>query len=335
MPNPDPDSGENYPYPISTTVDGVALSTMCIRVGSGWVGGNTHAKFSIGISSTNSIAVDVYSTDRAIYLTSTTYQCSVETITTGSPPCNWDALFSAVPASDIKNATINPLVTEYSLSGYPTAWCRSFAFLRFPTYVLDTSPATNPFSLIAIEDNGPVTPTDEPISVHPDWTLAAWSVDKGQMVPDDRPSAQAFVGTFGDSDFSALSAVHSIVVAQSFSLIDYSLKDIDAASSAPTPTNPVLEVDLLIFVWSYGFESRTSKLGAVIAILGCIIVLMRMVVGICVRTVDRDVLKYVTTALEQSPPGVFTGLEEKEVGKVRFWMENQEGAGFVFKDVGN
>jgi hypothetical protein len=345
MPNPDSNiTNENnyqsYPYPISTTVDGTNTSTMCIRVGSGWVGGNTHSKFSIRSSSNDSIAVDVYSTDRAIYLTSTTYHCSAEKIITGAPPCNWDALFSADPASDIKNATANPLMTEYSLLGYPTIWCRSFAFLRFPTYVLDTSPATNPLNLVLTEDNGPVTPTDEPISIHPDWTLAAWSVDKGQMVPGDRPSAQFLVDgflfpTIGSAVLSNILIAHSVVAAQSFSLIDYSTKDIDAAGSAPTPTSPILEVGILIFVWSYGLESRTSKLGAVIVILGCVIVLMRMVVGICVRTVDRDLLKYVTTALEQSPPGVFTKLEEEEVGKVRFRMENQEGARFVFKDVGN
>jgi hypothetical protein len=54
---------------------------------------------------------------------------------------------------------------------------------------------TNPLSLVLVEDNGPVTANDEPISVHPDWVLAAWSVNKNGSVKGVRLGAQTFTGT--------------------------------------------------------------------------------------------------------------------------------------------
>lgn len=329
IPNPDDTTISNvsYPYPITTT----SVSTMCIRVGSAWVGHNAHSTFSIGINSTDSITVDVYSTDRAIYLTSTTYHCSANKVTTGAAPCDWDALFSAEPTPDIKNATVNPSVTEYSLSGRPTYWCRSFAFLRLLTYVLDTSPASNPLFLLTFEDNGPLTSVDEPVFVHPDWTLATWSVDKGQTVPSNRTGALAVVGVYLYDVFYYVTSLHAIVTAQSLSLIGYSMKEIDAMGSPTTPTTPVFQVNLLVHVWSYGVESRTSKLGIVVTIIGCLIVLVKSVVRFWARTVDRDVLDFVTTALEQKPPGIFERLEAKEAGRVRFWMDNEEKAKFEFE----
>jgi hypothetical protein len=324
-------SYENYSYPITTTMWGSPMSTMCIRVGSAWAGHNAHSTFSISINSTDSITVDVYSTDRAIYLTSTTYRCSANKVTTGDVPCDWDALFLVEPTPDIRNATVNPSVTEYSLSGNPTLWCRSFAFLRHLTYVLDTSPVTNPFSLVTLEDNGPLTLVDEPVFVHSDWTLATWSVDKGQTVPSNRTGVLAVVSYYLGDYFDGIIDIQAIITAQSLSLIGYSTKEIDAMGDPPTPTTAVFQANLLVYVWSYGIESRTSKLGVVVAIIGCLIVLVKSVVGVRARTVGRDVLDFVTTALEQNPPGIFEGLEAKEAGRVRFWMDSEEKAKFKFE----
>jgi hypothetical protein len=325
---------ESYLYPITTTTTttwGSPASTMCIRVGSAWAGHNAHSAFSIGINSTDSITVDVYSTDRAIYLTSITYHCSANKVTTGDVPCDWDALFSAEPTPDIRNATVNPSMTEYSLSGNPILWCRSFAFLRLLTYALDMSPASNPLHLVTLEDNGPLTSIDEPVFVHPDWTLAAWSVDKGQTVPSGRTGAQAVVGYYLSGSFDDFIDLGAIVTAQSLSLIGYSTKKIDAMGKPPTPTTAVFQVNLLVYVWSYGIESRTSKLSIVVAIIGCLIVLVKSVMGVWARTVGRGVLDFVTTALEQNPPGIFEGLEAKETGRVRFRMDNEEKAKFKFE----
>lgn len=174
---------------------------MCIRVGSGWTGANTHSTFAVEISSgactmQNLLAVDVYSSGRAIYLNSTTYHCSAKEVITGAAPCDWNSLFAEEPTPAVKNTTINLLVTEYSSTAatYPY-FCSSFTYLRFPNYVFDTSAVTNPLSLVLVEDNGPVTANDEPISVHPDWVLAAWSVNKNGSVKGVRLGFQTFTST--------------------------------------------------------------------------------------------------------------------------------------------
>jgi hypothetical protein len=63
-------------------------------------------------------------------------------------------------------------------------------------------------------------------------------------------------------------------------------------------------------------------------------VLMKIVVAVWARTVGRDTLDFVTMALKQKPPGIFEGLEAKQVGRVRFWMDNEEAAKFKFDQKG-
>ena len=73
-----PDTGLTVDYavfPITLYTD-EAISTMCIRTGSGWVGNNVYSQFYLGNSSSSRPDnVNVYSSDRAIYLNSSTYAC--------------------------------------------------------------------------------------------------------------------------------------------------------------------------------------------------------------------------------------------------------------------
>ena len=179
-------------------------------------------------------------------------------------------------------------------------------------------------------DNGPLTQSDEPIFVHPDWISAAWTIDKGQTVPADWQSMPDFLGYItGDRNSPGdLDEVQSIITAQALSLSGYELKTTSGADETPSPETSVLQVSLLIYVWSYGLLSRTSKLGVFVAIAGCVIVVMKAVVGIATRTVPRETLQFVETALKQDPPGILKNLKEQEVAKVRFRMHNLEGAEF-------
>ena len=71
------------------------ISTICICVGSGWEGNNAYSQFYLGNStSVKPVMANVYSSDKAIYLSSSTYGCSANKITTNAAPCNWDLLFS-------------------------------------------------------------------------------------------------------------------------------------------------------------------------------------------------------------------------------------------------
>ncbi|KIW95024.1 uncharacterized protein Z519_03605 [Cladophialophora bantiana CBS 173.52] len=323
-------------YPVSYTIEGSPISTMCIRTGPGWSHSeNAHAQFYLANSSSTPVTTNVYSSDRAIYLNSSNYECPKQSTTSesASSPCDWDALFATEPTPLLRNVSMNPLITEYIFSDdSTTSWCSSFVFPRLATYVFDTSPITNPFSTVTMEDEGPLAlgGAVDPIYVDPNWILAAWNVDRNGTLSNE----QAFVG---EEDFivsvetptfaSELSDPQSIIVAQSLSLIDYTLQPASPDSAGVQS----LVVNFLVHVWSYGLDSRTSKVGVTIAIAGCVVALAKIVVGLATRTVSRDNLDFIMKSLEQSPPPKsgaksFHDLDEKIKTRVRFMMENEPDA---------
>lgn len=93
---------------------------------------------------------------------------------------------------------------------------------------------------------------------------------------------------------------------------------------------PVVSVIILVYVWLYGLSYQTSKLGTIVEITGCVIVLIRAVVGLCMGAVPRNTLENVITALDQTPPAIFKALEAVQVAKVKFRMKNQKDADFKF-----
>lgn len=316
-----------FPDPYNTK--GTPVSTMCIRTGSGWDGNHLVSQFFLANSTSPSsrpVTVNTYSSDTAIYLNSTTYHCATNNATTGSAGCDWDSLFSEEPSLLIKNLTINPSVVEYIWSnGTTISWCSTSTFLRYPTYIVDTSWTTNPLSTVALFDNGPLTPSDEPIFVRPDWSLAGWSVDKGDTIPADRPRAQVLV-TYLTLNFGAvwLDFFQDVVTAQILSQIDYVTEE-PSADHSPTPSLPILNHSLRVYVYAYTLQSGTSILGVVISIAGCVIVLIKMLFGVVAHTKKRDVLEFLQIALEQEPPGLFDPLEAKDLGKVRFRFDRDVG----------
>jgi hypothetical protein len=183
-----------------------------------------------------------------------------------------------------------------------------------------------------MEDDGPLAlgGDADPIYVDPNWILAAWNVDRNGTLSNE----QTFVG---EEDFivsvdtptfaSGLSDPQSIIIAQSLSLIDYTLQPASPDSAGVQS----LVVNFLVHVWSYGLDSRTSKMGVAIAIVGCVVALAKIIVGLATRTVSRDNLDFIMKSLEQSPPPKsgtksFHDLDEKMKMRVRFMMENEPDA---------
>ena len=214
-------------------------------------------------------------------------------------------------------------------------WCSTFTFLRYPTYIMDTSYATNPLEISSLFDNGPITESDEPIFVHPDWTLAGWSVNKGDTIPANQARAQVLINFLRGGEYIStwFTFLQDIVTAQILSQIDY-VTEAPSANHSPTPSLPILEYNLRVYVYTYGLQSGTSILGAVIAIAGCLIVLIKMLFGVVVHTKKRDALEFLEIALEQEPPGIFVSPEAEGLGNIRFRFdedeERGEGAGFRF-----
>ncbi|KAE9364107.1 hypothetical protein N431DRAFT_448644 [Stipitochalara longipes BDJ] len=323
-------------FPVAGPYNGVNVSTMCMPTGTGWIGNNAHSKFQVAnYSSPDPIVVNVYSADKAIYLNPATYHCSTAKNATGSASCDWDSMFAANPEGTMRNISINPLVAEYSSSDNSSFWiCLSFSFLRLSTYILDTS-GNSPFSLGLVELEGEdiINHVDEPLFIHPDWVLASMAVDLGGTVPEYRSSSAALTDAlqYTDDDYTEdLTWFHAIIMAQALTLIDYATEDVNSTSDNLPTSTPLLSVRLLLYAWMYGLQSITSKLGAAVAIIGCVIVLIGIVVKTWGRTVPRDMLDIVTAALKQTPPEVLKSLEEKETVKVRFRMKNGKDREFEF-----
>lgn len=331
----DSTSGTIYPYDYyspsnaNSPGDSLLISTMCIRIGSGWHTANAHSTFSIAtsLSGTDSVEVDVYSSDRAIYLNSTTYNC----LSAKDPgkSCNWDAMFLEKSPPKFNSTSGNLLVTEYRKPGGATAWCRSFAYLKFPTYLLDTSPSTNPNLDVLVNDDTTTPSIEEAISVHPAWILAAWSVNENGVVPYTRLGAQTVKSMFPDTEYDHFSYMHNVIVSNGLSMIDYSMKTIDA-STTNSPTRPVFKVSILSYIWSYGVDSGTSKLGVVVAIAGCIFVLLHAFISLRSRYIDRSLINFVLVALEQPPPKIFARMSEEDAERVRVRIMNREDWKYEF-----
>lgn len=295
-------------------------------------------RFSIGdtdsTSTPASAVVNIYSSDRAVYLDKTQFDCS-----SSSSSCDWDKIFSAPPPASMQSTSTGPQITEYTtpeLAGM-TSWCRAFTYLRFPTYVLDTSYYTNPLLYVLLYDDTQPHAYNEPIIVHPAWVLAAWAIpaDGTGVASARRDGTQMFLdalndlGEPGGIEDDYFEFFQATITARSLYLINYFTTPA-ASSPSSDPAHPIFKVSAQLRVWSYGYGSRTSKLGAVVAIAGCICVILRVMCAARVRTVDRSVVDLLMTALEQRPPGVFGAMSEKQAGKLRFHMDNEEDAEFEF-----
>jgi len=68
-----------------------------------------------------------------------------------------------------------------------TVWCDDISYINFQSYSLDPSPYSNFIHLALLEDADPfIPPGTVPLVVHPDWILAAWSVDRNGTVDGTR-----------------------------------------------------------------------------------------------------------------------------------------------------
>jgi hypothetical protein len=362
-----PSTAEFWPGPIYPYSDpDQGISTKCIRVGSGWTGArNDYAQFFI--TNLNSqpanksqaqadnegfatASVNIYSVANAIFLNASTSYCSTPINNQSNPTCDWDTLFSETPSPQYQNYSLSQQITEYvypnitepfvnstgeyiynpHVYGYTTNWCWSVAFLSFGTYALDLSSPAN--SIATLSSVNSISPTADPIYVHPDWTLLSWSVNQSAFItPNMGGEAIYDLFTAWSLEYVNLTdAIHAAITASTLSIINYDQRS-DSASSANNTLNPILTAYSTAQVWAYGLSSATSKLGFATGVLGCLTVCFAVALGIGTRTTKREFLELFTTALKQKPPERLVGLPSEQVEKVRFMLENKEDAEFEFK----
>ena len=315
------------------------------------------ANFWIGVSSPdtdiNSTAADIYFSDSATYYNDT------EDFGTGikrclsnetAPSCDWDTIFAieALPV-DLRNMSSNVLTTSYSLAntnasafpmpgGQARVFCDAVAYISFPTYMLDTLDSTNVLRLVRMQGFTPYDKT--PLVIHPDWFLAAWSVDRNGTVDQYREIAQeitrvlpSFWSNQPSYSSQELQLLQLYSLTQTMSMIPYSNTTVSSSSPNPSPANPssVTQPRTLFIwasrhVWAYGISgSRTSKLGVTVVILGGICVIIRLILGAFLGKREHSPVELFVAALEHQPTGEFSGLEKEGLmAKVRYVMEEDE-----------
>lgn len=332
------------------------IYTKCYRAGRGWAETNGVARFYLGDAENreDESYVDVYSADKATYFNETTnFGSRIEAcMYENAADCDWDQLFEAELDTDLKNSTTNTLISEHAnpLHKKSRFWCETIVYTAFPTYTVNTAESVNPLMLVNM--NHLPMETDEnfnrtPIVVHPDWVLAAWSVANNGTVNHSREVGKELArlvassyGSFYEETPSNENTVNYDAVelvflylystAQSLSLIDYSYTNdtssLAAAAQARLEGQPVFSKWATLRVWAYGLNGRTTKLGVVIAIIGCVCVLLRLVLAVSLGIKhEHSTLELYVAALEHHPTGGFDELnDDATMAKVRYIMQDGE-----------
>jgi hypothetical protein len=329
------------------------LGSECLRVGPGWNGVEAaQSQFAIGdasFDSAGSVSVNIYSTNRTIFLSQTAVACT-KGLDTQVEDCPWDQLFAYPPSG---NYSLSHQLVEYNMprlgGANLTICCDNYAYVSLSDYQLDPSPLTNPNNFVNLDVLANIT--SSPLYVHPDWTLVAWSVAKSGAVDGNRAAAtyllsalKGVVNTYNatngsyaynDTTLTPLGLVldyNSFAFAQALSMIDFTTTPTTSRTPQNDPLHPILRVYASLRVWAYEIDSRTSKLGVTVALFGCCFVLFHTVLTLITRIQKRSTLELIAAALENEPEGAFEGMEsESEKGKVKFRMVAYEEGRLVFR----
>lgn len=336
------------------TTDATQNYTKCIRTGAGWSDLNKHTSFSAagGYDTTTkrlgpSIDVNIYSSDRAVFLPNGTlpswfpaaclaqYGTRVNTTT-----CDWNRLFTTDVPPDVANRTqyVNTIEYNMQIGNQSVMMAADFvAYRAFTTYALDPFPFSNPMGLVQT-DNLPTTGDAFPID--PAWLLAGYSTDRGGALLANRTTTTLLVDVMNrllstgegvnlglsDDDWK-IDLVSFLPIMHTLTMIDHSTTFVPEGTTTTDQDHPILLRNARIYVWSYGLQSRTSILGAVVAIAGAVVVLWQFVLGFVDRRRYRSPTQLVVAALEHCPRGEFEGKQHDEtaMARVRFHIKDDSG----------
>ncbi|KAI9864676.1 MAG: hypothetical protein M1813_003166 [Trichoglossum hirsutum] len=257
----------------------------CIRWGSGWPDNTQAASGEFVVANAEdsdlNMSVAIYATNRASYL-------KLDEPCLHMGLCNWDAIFSVPSLSPAlsapKNISGSQQSFEYNLTGANSlVMCSTAQYLGFATYVLN--PAPNILNLVELDVLTKEDNDAEGILVHPDWNLAAWSVDRNGVVPSTKGSALPFVQAIGrwlgNEDPLRFNFIHQYAVMQALSMITYTTTNASRTNPPPQQQSngqqpPTLKSWATVRLWKYGLDSRTSRLGAFVMLFGCVCVVLSL-----------------------------------------------------------
>lgn len=320
----------------------VRLYTMCIRTGS-WSDVVVQNEFFVDHSSSSQhqkdpkMRIRTYFSDRATFFNETTdFGTNIKACLEdhSSEECDWDKIFAVELPVDFRNITSNLQVVEYKTSK-PKApnlrvWCTWNTYLGFGVYSYDAANLANPLGITQLNNLSDVGPEDHAQIMHPDWLLAAWSVDNGGTVDGDRPVAKALTKTVSsmfsddtDGDPTVeFGYLHLYLLSQAASLVNWKYSNVDGTAETPWESGPIFHRYANLHLWAYGFSDSTSRLGVIVALLGIACVLFRLTLAIVFRfRHEHSAVDLIVAALEHKSQGEFAGLEDEiELAKVRFQM---------------
>jgi hypothetical protein len=305
--------------------------TKCIRWGAGWddAASASSASFIIPdfVSQSDTpfdITVTVYTTPSARYLHDTA--CFED------ESCDWGRIFS--DPADAESASFSDSQQTYQYDSDGTdrvVWCDNTAYLSFATYAVDPSPVSNLLHLaqLGVLRDRPDTDTESnrdraaTLTLHADWTLAAWSADATDgLIDGSRGSSTSFIIAYqrfiqnpavGNTRFNL---IHTYSTLQAASLIPYTTRTLSTSSDRRLQreredSNPYTAATLTswatVQLWKYGIDSRTKTLGAVILIIGMAVVIATTIMWI---ESPQAPTRVVIAALFHDRP---EGLDEEDV----------------------
>ena len=180
--------------------------TKCIRTGSGWSDVNKQTNFfvpgaydTISKKQGPSVAVDIYASDRAVFLPNGTLPswlpkvCLARGGALNRTTCDWNRLFTTNISPDVANRTqyVNTIEFQMSNGNYSTTMAADFvAYSAWTTYTLDPFPYSNPLGLVQTEQ---LPRNGTPVAVDPAWLLAGWSVGPGGSLLSNRTTSNLLV----------------------------------------------------------------------------------------------------------------------------------------------
>ena len=180
-----------------------------------------------------------------------------------------------------------------------------------------------------------------PLVTSPDWFLAAWSVDRNGTVPGDRQVARELSRTLrlywdDPSDLNTLQLFfyHIYPLGQAMSMVNYNHTnppDLDQTAPLHQNTDPAHQVFVTyaqLHVWAWGLGGRTSKLGVVITIAGCVCVVARLFLGIFYARREHSPVE-ILMALEHDvtwKSAEIAGEKERDMARLRYRL-HEDGRG--------
>ena len=179
-----------------------ASYTKCLKLGTDWSPTYQLSNFSV-LGDSSSASVNIYFSDKATYLAEgldpkLLSACYTNSTSAAGGLCPWDTLFDDDHLPDYMGAMRSNLVTvEMTMPyEYPGQYVvlEAITYVYNGTYTLDTSPVSNPNYLVQVDGLPDVAMAGlKPVTVDPDWLLAAWSVDNNGSIYSNRSAATNLV----------------------------------------------------------------------------------------------------------------------------------------------